>query len=139
MELCLKDYIRAKYESLWNEVVSIRINLLDGKLRQFFENILNVNKITLNQFYEYFTSNRTFCLRLPINAYAYQRVSDFNVWVEMIEKFDGDNVTTTRRKEVEIIIKNDYFQCEMAKVFDGKGSFKKAPVKTFDRCLTKSS
>ena len=34
---------------------------------------------------------------------------------------------------------NDYFQSEMAKLFDGKGELRKAPVKTFDRCLVKSS
>ena len=34
---------------------------------------------------------------------------------------------------------NDYFQSEMSKLFDGKGIIKKAPVKTFGRCLVKSS
>ena len=34
---------------------------------------------------------------------------------------------------------NDYFQSEMKKLFNGKGAIKKAPVKTFDRCLVKSS
>ena len=34
---------------------------------------------------------------------------------------------------------NDYFQSEMKKLFDGKGKFQEAPVKTYDRCLVKSS
>ena len=34
---------------------------------------------------------------------------------------------------------NDYFQSEMAKLFNGNGIIKKAPVKTFDRSLVKSS
>ena len=34
---------------------------------------------------------------------------------------------------------NDYFQSQVKKIFNGKGTIKKAPVKTFDRCLVKSS
>ena len=34
---------------------------------------------------------------------------------------------------------NDYFQGEMKKLFGGKGKFQEAPVKTYDRCLVKSS
>ena len=101
MELFLDKDIRVKYKSLWNDVVSIRMNLLNGKFRQLFENRLNVSKNKLNQFYKYFGCNRRFCVKLPINGIP--KLNDFNMWVEMIEKFDGGHINATRsRREVEM-------------------------------------
>ena len=101
MDLFSKEDIRAKHSPLWNDFVSIRINLLSGKLRQLFENTLNVNKKKLNQFYKYFSCNRMFCLKLPKNGKP--KFNDFDRWVEMMEKFDGDGVTKTGRKELEMV------------------------------------
>ena len=60
--------IGGKYASLWNDFVSIRINLFNGKLRQLFENTLNVEKNKINEFYKYFRFYRTLCGILPINT-----------------------------------------------------------------------
>ena len=107
MQVFVEEDIRVKYSSLWNDVISIQINLLHGKLRQFFENILNLNKNKLNQFYKYFSCNRKFCVKLPNNGdhYNVPLLCDLNVWFEMIEKFDDDNViirTRRRIKELEM-------------------------------------
>ena len=102
MEEFLKEDTRKTYASLWNDVVSIQMNLLNGKLRQLFENTLNVNKNELNEFYKYFSCSRLFCVKLPINQshLGVPQWDDFEVWPEMIEKFDGDSATT--RKEVDM-------------------------------------
>ena len=105
IEEFLENDIREKYVSIWNDFVSIRINFLNVKLRRLFERKLNVNKSKLNEFYKYFNHYRIFCVTLPVNA------DDVNVpklqhdardkrdpWMEMIEKFNGDNVTTRSRK-----------------------------------------
>ena len=109
MEEFAQDDIAKKYESLWNDFVSIRINLLNGKLRQLFEKTLNVNKSQLNKFYKYFDYCRIFCATLPINAddsNAPQLSVDEdnpNPWFEMIRKFDGgDDIVTATTKEIEM-------------------------------------
>ena len=98
MEEFVQEDIRQKYVSLWNDFVSIRINLFNGKLKQLFEKKLNVDKNMFNEFCKYFNYYRTLCVKLPINADNYNvpklyRGDTRNPWFEMIEKFDGyDNV-----------------------------------------------
>ena len=100
MEVFLQEDIRAKYASVWNDFVSIKINLLNGKLRELFENTLNVDKNKLNQFYKYFGCSRIFCVKLPNNGGGYNvpQLYDFAMWFELMEKFDGDNVTRTKNQ-----------------------------------------
>ena len=107
MKAFLQKHIREKYASSWNDFVSIQIDLLHGKLRHLFENTLNVDKNTLNQFYKHFSCNRMYCITLPNNGddSNVARLYDLDVWIEMIEKFDGDNAIRTRRttrKELEM-------------------------------------
>ena len=107
MDLFLQQDIRAKYAPLWNDFVSIRTNLLNGILRQLFENKLNVNQYKVTQFYKYFSGSRRFCLKLPINGdnTNVSQLNDFDMWMEMIEKFNGNNVKTRGRNELEHIYK----------------------------------
>ena len=46
--------IQLQYSSLWNDFISLRVNLIDGKLKYFLQNRLNVSSKTIKQFYQYF-------------------------------------------------------------------------------------
>ena len=74
-ELKLESFIDTKmcnkYQTLWNDFVSIRINLINGKLRQFFANTLNIDKNKINSFYKCFEYHRTCYAYLPINCDVY--------------------------------------------------------------------
>ena len=91
-----QKHIREKYASLWNDFVSIRINLFNGKLQQLFAKKSNVNKSKLNEFYKYFSYCRTLCVRLPVNAddcSAPKLYGGFgrNPWLAMIENLNDDD------------------------------------------------
>ena len=58
---------RDKYLSLWNDFVSIRMNLIYGKLYRLFESTLNIPKDKIDKFYKYLTHYRIFCAMLPFN------------------------------------------------------------------------
>ena len=111
VEVFLQEDIRGKYASLWNDFVSIQINLLNGKLRQLFENRLNVNLNKLNQFYKYFNCSRILSMALPNNGdddKNVPRLYDFNVWVEMMEKFGGDNYNGSRTRTIQAHLEKNW-------------------------------
>ena len=65
----LKEDIRQKYKSLWNDFVSIKVKLIDGKLYNLFKNILNMNIDKINEFYnECLIYKRTLCVMLPTRS-----------------------------------------------------------------------
>ena len=97
MEQFKDENTREKYSSLWNDFVSIKVNLFDGKLKHLFKNILNIDENKINQFYNYFSHYRTLCAILPVNAdcgvgsnmpmsYMNGVNSSINEWFEMTEK-----------------------------------------------------
>ena len=61
-----KEYIRNKYKSFWNDFVTIRVNLINGKLFNLFKNLPNIDTITINEFYKQcFSYYRDRCVSLP--------------------------------------------------------------------------
>ena len=92
----IDNNIRSRYDLLWNDFVSIQVNLIDGKLRQLFEKTLNVSKIKINEFYnKYFHRFRTCCLMLPFNGHDHDNtlickiIGNKDEWFEMTNKFNN--------------------------------------------------
>lgn len=107
-----KAEIREKHFSLWNDFVSIRVNLIDGKLRQLFENILNVHSDKVNEFYKYFGYYRRLCVMLPINEdfHNIPRLFPYkqrNPWFKMTNRFSkSDN----KKEIVDILDLNHIYR-----------------------------
>ena len=58
--------IRNQYSLFWNDFVSMRINLIDGKLKGFLQNTLNISTNEINVFYKYFEYCRVFYVTLSM-------------------------------------------------------------------------
>ena len=88
------EEIRNKYELLWHDFVSIRINLFEIKLRNLFEKQLNVSTSKVDEFYQFINYYRSLCVMLPINSDSEIILFEktFDQWCEMTKKFnDNDN------------------------------------------------
>ena len=73
--------VRNKYKSLWNDFVTLRIKLINGKLYRLFNKRLNMNNDIINEFYnECFDYENSYGIKL---ALGHRRIN--NKWCSIIE------------------------------------------------------
>ena len=101
------EEIRNKYFHLWNDFVSIRINLIDGKLKEFLYNTLNVPLNQIEEFYKYFEYHKTFGTYLPINCEEESTLFNFNESLFKMNaefnKFGHNNGSNSTKEEIKDI------------------------------------